>query len=64
MTHRSYAVFLMILFLIPNFAEAENRALIIGVGKYRIENASLPGIEQDVENMVKIAQQIGFTAIR
>jgi len=57
-------IFLMIvafMLLIPGFAEAENRALIIGVGKYRIENASLPGIEQDVENMVKIAQQIGFT---
>jgi len=60
MTHRIYAVLLMILLLIPGFAEAENRALIIGVGKYRIENASLPGIEQDVNNMIKIAQQIGF----
>lgn len=47
--------------LMTNFAAAENRALIIGVGKYSIENASLPGIGQDVENMVKIARQIGFS---
>ena len=47
--------------LISNFAQAENRALIIGVGKYRIETASLPGIEQHADNMVKAAHSIGFS---
>lgn len=57
----TFFVLLASMILMTNFAAAENRALIIGVGKYKIETASLPGIGQDVENMVKIAQQIGFS---
>ena len=38
----------------------ENRALIIGVGKYQVESNNLPGIDKDVQMARKIAQALGF----
>jgi len=41
-------------------ASAENRALLVGVGKYQVEKASLPGIENDLAEMRRVALQMGF----
>ncbi|WP_020585252.1 caspase family protein [Desulfobacter curvatus] len=55
-------IFLILVFLLLSAwpAFAENRALIIGVGKYQIEANNLPGIDKDVEMARKIALIIGF----
>jgi len=39
---------------------AENRVLIVGVGKYQIPEANLPGIDKDVRIMHAVALQMGF----
>lgn len=44
------------------WAAAENRALIVGVGKYRTPGNDLPGIENDVARMTEVAQRMGFTS--
>ncbi len=41
--------------------EAENRALIIGVGEYQISEANLKGIDLDVGMMKKAATIMGYT---
>jgi len=40
--------------------QAEDRALLIGVGKYEMESANLPGIDLDVAMMRKTAGLLGF----
>jgi uncharacterized caspase-like protein len=39
---------------------AADRALLIGVGKYRVEAANLPGIDLDIEMMKNTAGLLGF----
>ena len=42
-------------------ALAENRALLIGVGKYADASLNLPGIDADVQAMQLVAQKFGFS---
>ncbi|NWH05992.1 caspase family protein [Desulfobacter latus] len=58
--HRGICLILICLLLSAWPAFAENRALIIGVGKYQISSGNLPGIDKDVEMAKKVAQAIGF----
>ncbi|WP_321419087.1 caspase family protein [uncultured Desulfobacter sp.] len=58
--HRGMFLVLVCLILSAWPAFAENRALIIGVGKYQLSSGNLPGIDKDVEMAKKIAQAIGF----
>ena len=45
-------------------AEAADRALIVGVGKYADSSMDLPGIDLDVRLMQAVAERLGFTEIR
>jgi len=42
-------------------ARAENRALLVGVGKYRVSEADLPGIDKDIKMMKQVVKKAGFT---
>ena len=42
-------------------AFAGNRALLVGIGHYRISEANLQGIDKDINAMKVIAQKMGFT---
>lgn len=44
----------------PGPAGAENRALIVGVGKYTVPGADLPGIPKDVRMMRDVATWLGY----
>ncbi|MGE4298014.1 MAG: caspase family protein [Desulfovibrionaceae bacterium] len=44
----------------PDAALAENRALIVGIGKYAIPSANLPGIEKDIRMMRDVATMLGY----
>ncbi len=46
--------------LAAGLAHAEDRALLIGVGKYRLESANLPGIDLDIGMMKEVAEGLGF----
>ena len=39
---------------------ADDRALLIGIGKYRIEEANLPGVAEDLDMMREAARTLGF----
>ena len=41
-------------------ALAEDRALLVGIGNYEIEAASLPGIGRDIRSMRGMAGELGF----
>lgn len=41
-------------------AQAENRALLIGVGEYQESSANLEGIDKDIDMMKKIVKMMGF----
>ncbi len=41
-------------------ASAEDRALLIGIGRYRINKAPLPEIEKDLDRMRTVAGVLGF----
>jgi hypothetical protein len=41
-------------------ADAGPKALLIGVGKYKLPNNDLPGIDLDIENMRHVAGLMGF----
>jgi hypothetical protein len=41
-------------------ASAEDRALLVGIGNYEIEAASLPGIGRDIRSMHDMAGELGF----
>ncbi len=45
---------------LPLTALAENRALLIGVGRYNLPEANLPGIEVDLKLMEEGARLMGF----
>ncbi len=42
------------------YVQAEDRALLIGVGDYQIGSASLPGIEHDLRLMREVATKFGY----
>ena len=43
-------------------ALAEDRALLVGVGKYRLPGNDLPGIGTDIEIMKEVATRLGYEA--
>lgn len=45
-------------------AYAEDRALLIGVGKYQLERANLPGIDLDISMMEQAVRTLGFRSIK
>jgi hypothetical protein len=45
-------------------AVAKDRALLIGVGKYQIKSANLPGIGLDIGKMKQVANSLGFEQIK
>lgn len=47
--------------LVPLCATAEQRALLVGVGKYVTPGIDLPGIELDLERMHETLNRMGFT---
>jgi metacaspase-1 len=44
----------------PLLAQAEPRALIVGIGEYQLPKSDLPGIDIDVDNMRDLTQLMGF----
>lgn len=44
----------------PHVSRSEPRALLVGISKYQLPNADLPGIDLDIENMKDLAQVMGF----
>ncbi len=60
-----YIAFLLLCgLLLVSTAEAANKALIIGVGKYADSRANLPGIDNDIAAMQDAAKKLGFTDIK
>ena len=57
---KAVRVSLLLLLVGAPWAAAENRALIVGVGKYKTPGNDLPGIENDVARMSEAAGQMGF----
>ncbi len=57
-----FLVFIMITSLPATYSHAANRALLIGVGKYQMKGADLPGIGKDIEMMRKVALTLGYGA--
>ncbi len=54
------ALILLCLALIAGRSAADDRALLIGVGSYRIEQANLPGVTEDLAMMREVARTLGF----
>jgi len=44
----------------PTFANAESRALLIGIGEYQDSRANLPGIDLDINIARKLAGKLGY----
>ena len=57
---KAVSLFLCLLFAVP--ALAEDRALLVGVGKYRNRKDNLPGIGKDIAAMSEAAELLGFPA--
>lgn len=49
--------------IITTITQAQDTALIIGVGKYQNSQANLPGIDYDVDMAVQMAKRLGFEKI-
>ncbi len=58
----SFAAFLAIILM--SLAHAEDRALLIGVGKYQHPKINLPGIDKDITMMKEVADLMGFSQIK
>ncbi len=56
----STALVMLWLALGAGVAVADDRALLIGIGSYRIEQANLPGVEEDLAMMREVAGTLGF----
>lgn len=58
-------LFLLVLLLLSftRVCLAENTALLIGVGKYKIADVNLPGIDTDIARMRDVAKALGYTKI-
>lgn len=59
-----FIIWIMFWVMSPPMAGAEDRALLIGVGKYQKANANLPGIEKDISSMKKVASLLGFKKVK
>ena len=57
---RHIGIVLLLIMLIGSTVEGENRALLIGVGDYKLPNNDLPGIDRDVAAMQRVAGHMGF----
>ncbi len=57
---KAAAVLSLCLVLGAGPAAAEDRALLIGIGDYRIEQANLPGVDEDLAMMREVAHTLGF----
>ncbi|EGB16116.1 peptidase C14 caspase catalytic subunit p20 [Pseudodesulfovibrio mercurii] len=53
-------IVLCLLILPATPANAADKALLIGIGKYRMKGIDLPGIDKDVETMRKVALTLGY----
>ena len=42
--------------------DAADRALLIGIGAYQLDNAALPGIGEDIKSMYAVARSMGIAA--
>ena len=51
---------LLALTLCAGVSAAEDRALLIGIGEYRIREANLPGVGEDLVMMREVARTLGF----
>jgi hypothetical protein len=61
MFSNKFRVALILLMLVPTVAAlAEQRALLVGVGKYSVPNIDLPGIDLDLERMQETLNLMGF----
>ncbi len=54
------ALALLCLAVTAGEAAADDRALLIGIGNYRIEAANLPGVDEDLNLMREVARTLGF----
>ena len=50
----------VVLSLLAGAAAAEQRALLVGVGKYAVPGIDLPGIDLDLERMQETLNLMGF----
>ncbi|MGE4424372.1 MAG: DUF4384 domain-containing protein [Pseudodesulfovibrio sp.] len=53
-------IVLCLLILSAPPATAADKALLIGIGKYRMKGIDLPGIDKDIETMRKVALTLGY----
>jgi hypothetical protein len=60
MSLKAFCASVMLLLVGAPWASAANRALIVGVGKYRMAGNDLPGIDLDVAHMSEVAKLLGF----
>lgn len=56
-----YMLAVVMMVLMPLSVQAANRALLVGVGKYQMKGADLPGIDKDIDMMHSVALSLGFT---
>lgn len=54
----------IVLLFFVNSVFAEDKALLIGVGKHQDPRNDLPGIDLDIKNMQQTVKQLGFTDIK
>ncbi len=54
------AIVLLCLALVAGESAAGDRALLIGIGNYRIAEANLPGVDEDLIMMREVARTLGF----
>ena len=57
---KHFGIALLLTMLIGSTVEGENRALLIGVGDYKLPNNDLPGIDRDIAAMKRVAGHMGF----
>ena len=57
---RRTIVIALSLILCAGASAAGDRALLIGIGRYQIEKANLPGVEEDLTMMREVARTLGF----
>lgn len=58
--HFSLFAMIVCVLILPFQVHAENRALLVGVGKYQAPGNNLPGIDLDINLMKQMAGHLGF----
>jgi metacaspase-1 len=56
----SVMVMVLMCAVLPPGVWSEDRALLVGVGKYQMPNNDLPGIDADISSMKDVAERLGF----